>query len=469
MTFSAVGSVTAKILGQTLFLHQQQGFTSLVNNDIKDWASLEAIMDPTGVGAKGFQYALEPARNPSNAQVVNPSTRDRRMISGDADDIVTVEASSKVLEVVATFDDDVYLRAMMDPSEAHVQPLQLAMWNQTVNQKEHLLKQYYMDGSGVQATVSSVSVGSGVAVITLHNAYDKAGNVIFIQENQKLVAYSTAGAAHDMVPASDTIAYYLVTNVDHENNQITVAAKNSSGSALTISSNAAVVDGDVLYNYGDEAQGGPFDISNAATVDYGKMLYSPGLPSLGAADGRLVYGLTMSGKYAGSQVNLAGAALDSKAVTKLFSRLDRAVGESKYDYPFLKCSHNVFKYLIDSDEGKVMFQPGQRMSGGKGIFVDYGDYSTELVRRRFVPDTVIWAEPKLNAAMAAPGGLSKPVLQLKFSGFDFITDPQDNKIFRQKLVSGNRVEAWECHMKTFYGFCASQSAAIGSITNFSIS
>jgi hypothetical protein len=474
MTFTPIGSVTNKDLGQTLFLYQQQGFTSLVNNDVKDWASLEAIMDPTGVGAKGFQYALEPSRRPSNVQMVNPSSRDRLMISGRGDDIVTVQATSKVIEVVAQFDDDVYKRAMMDPTEIHVAPMQLAMWNQTMNLKEGLLKQYYQDGSGVQATVHStpaITISGGKATISLYNQYNKRGADIYFIEEQDIIFASTAGIQHFFRDGSAAnIPYYRITNVDYENHTITVDGRSSTGALVAIVDNShvslSIVAEDVIYNNGDLAQTVLPDLTGS--VDYGSCLYSPGLASLGAADGRLLRGLTMSGVYAGTQVDNLGATLDSKAVTALYAKLYRRVGEGKYDYPFMKTSFKTFKHLIDSDEGSVVFQPQQRERGGKKINVAFGDSETELCYRRFVPDYQIWAEPKLNDTMAAPGGLSKPVLQLQFSGFDFITDPSDNKIFRQKLVGGVRAETWECHMKTFFGFVASQSAAIGSITNFKI-
>jgi hypothetical protein len=84
-----------------------------------------------------------------------------------------------------------------------------------------------------------------------------------------------------------------------------------------------------------------------------------------------------------------------------------------------------------------------------------------------MPDYVMYAEPKKGSANAAMGTSLEPI-QFKFSGFDFMADPDTGAIFRNKLVSGARVAGWECQMQSFFAFVVLNHAAIGAIDGFTI-
>jgi len=467
----AINAVTDKAMGYTLWIDFMDGFTSLVNNDVKDWASLEAIVDASGAAARSMRYAVEPAREVSNAQMMNPGQSEIPLINGEAEDIVEKEALAKQLEVVAEFDYNVFERVSKSPELYYASPMAKAMFNKMVTSKEHLLLQYYGDGTGRQASISAVAEDSGVLTITLNNLHSKPGCPFWIRENQKLVPYTNAGVAHDPSVSAGTVAYLKVSSVDYENKQIVCQAFDSSDAQLTIDGVGTLAADDALFNYSDESNGGTFNLSSVA--DYGNLLYMPGLQSLGAADGRVVNGTTLSGAYAGTVADLGGRSLYFTDIAKGLAKLDRRVGQGKYEYPFIKVSYDTWRHLTDLDEGNKFLRPIEVIDdngrGAKKYMYYHDDYACEVVRRRFVPDYEMIAEPKLMDSMASEDSTIEPPLAFKFTGFDYIREPENDRIFRFKInSSGQRVQRVQCHLQTYGTFICSQSAAILRWNNFTI-
>lgn len=463
----AISAVTSKALGYTLWLHFQSGFTSLVNNDDKDFSSLEAIIDSSGAASRGIRYALEPSRPVSNVQNVNPGA-EVALINGESDDIVEKEALPKQVLAVAEFDYNVYERANQDPSQVYVGPMGMSLYNQMVSAKEHILAQYYGDGSGALATIGATpgfSVSSGVLTMTISNLSSDLGCIYWLREGQKVVFYTTGGVAHDSDGTSP--AYYKITGIDFANKTISVVAYNSSDVALTLTTENTIAAGDVLYNYADETNGGVFNRSSIS--DYGGLLYMPGLQSLAASDGRTVHSTVMSNGYAGTNVAKSSASLMFTDFGQGFALAHRRVGEGKYDYPLIKASYDTWRHLIDLDEGSKFLRPMENERGGKSYMYSYNDISAEVVGRRFVPDYEMWAEPKLKDSMAAPGVSREAPLMFKFTGFDFVKEPETNNIFRFKInSSGQRVQKAQCHLQTYGTFVCSQAAGVIRWSGFTI-
>lgn len=475
----AIDAVTNKQLGITLWIHFQNGFTSLVNNDAKDFASLEALVDSSGAASREVRFALQPARPVSNAQMRNPGARNSAFISGEEDTIVEKTALAKQLDVVGEFDYDVYMRAEQDPTQVYVGPMGMAVDNLMFNAKEHLLIQYYGAGDGKQAEVAAtptVIVNSGsldLMTVAIGNTYAHDGTIYNLREGQKIVFYSTAGAAHVPGASSGTVTYCKVESIINTGatKSINVSGWSSADVQLNLNSVGAIVITDLIYNQSDVANGAHF--TDASYTDYGAELYMPGLRSLAASDARVCNGVTMSGVYAGSEVNLSGANLHFTDLGSLFAKINRRVAEGKYDYPQLKCSFDVWNYLVNLDEGSKYLKPVVEQSpngrGEKKYMYYHNDIAAALVGRRFVADTDIWAEPKLMDSMSVPGVTKDGPIMFKFTGFDYVKEPGSNEIFRFKILSGNRVKVVQTHMQTFGTFVATQSAGIGRVSNFLIS
>lgn len=472
MSFVDVPAVTSKDLGNALFLFQVADFMSLVNNDVREFAALNAYLDPTGVTSKGIQYALQAARQVSNAQMVSVGKANRPLVQGSAHTITTMTALTKQLEVGAVFDHDVYLRAKADPESIHVDPMKLELHNQNISAKENVVKQWYGDGTGVQATIASVTSGtpSNKATLVVQNAVGYRGTIRWIQVGQKLATAHTDGTVSAFEGSS--IAYVQVVSVDVDNNSCVVEACQADGTVVSITGNGGsnpVAAADVIYNFGDVAQLTTLRDISGTDIDYDNGLYAPGLATHSQDDGRDLNGLALSGQYSGTRLELGGSvAFDpSVHITRLFEKLEDRNGVGEYIYPMLKCSPKMYRYAINADEDKVILQPMQREGGGKVVKVAYGEMETELSRSRFMPDYVMYAEPKKGSSNSSMGTSLEPI-QFKFSGFDFMADPDTGAIFRNKLVSGARVAGWECQMQAFFAFVVLNHAAIGAIDGFTI-
>jgi len=477
----AIDAVTNKQLGITLWIHFQSGFTSLVNNDVKDFASLEAVVDASGAAARQVNFALQPARPVSNAQMRNPGAKNSAFISGEEDTIVEKTATAKQMDVVGEFDYDVYMRAEQDPSQIYVGPMGMAVDNLMFNAKEHMLIQYYGDGSGAQAQLHStpsltvVNVGSlDEMSFVIGNTSAYLGTIYNIREEQKLVAYHIDGTAHAPSVTAGTVAYLKVTSVVNSGatKTVQVAAYSAADVKLDITAATTVAASDVLYNYSDVANGGVFNRS--AITDFGGLLYMPGLRALSAADGSVCNGVTLSGAYAGSELDIGGSTnLYFTDLGKLFSKINRRVAEGKYDYPQLKCSFDTWNYLVNLDEGSKFLKPVVEQSpngrGEKKYMYYHNDIACAVVGRRFVADSDIWAEPKLMDSMSVPGVTKEGPIMFKFTGFDYVKEPGSSDIFRFKISSAGRLKVVQTHMQTFGTFVATQSAAIGRIKGFLIS
>jgi hypothetical protein len=472
----AISAVTNKQLGYTLWIHFQDKFTSLVNNDVRDFASLEAVVDSAGAAARSVRYAVEPARPVSNAQMRDPGADGAAFINGEADTIVEKEALAKQLDVVGEFDYDVYKRAEKSPSEIYTGPMGMTLDRIAVNAKESLLTQYYGDGSGAQASVATIAGTTGTLDITLRNSSSYAGCPYWLRNRQKVVLASTAGVYHVPAVASGTPVYAVVSNMNYATKACSLTWYNSSDVALVVNgagSPACAAD-DVIYNYSDQSNGfAAAHINRGSVADWGGLLYMPGLQSLGANDGRTVNGTVLSGSYAGTVVDKSSANLFFTDFASLFDLIDRNVGEGKFEYPQLKCSYDTWTYTTNLDEGSKLLRPVVEQSpngrGEKKYMYDHGDYSAALVARRFVPDFEIIAEPKLADVQGMEGVTKEGPLMFKFTGFEYIMEPGSSEMFRFKISGGSRIKTVQAHLGTYGTFVCTQSAAIGRITGFVIS
>ncbi len=469
----AINAVTNKDLGISLWVFFQAGFTSLVNNDLKDFNSLEAVVDASGAAAREVRFALEPARPVSNAQMRDPGAKGAAFINGDAENIVEKIATAKQLDVVGEFDHDVFARCQMDPSQIYVGPMGKTLDNLMINAKENLLLQYYADGSGAVATlgaVGSATVSGGKMTWPISNVNTTPGSIYWLRENAKLVAYTAGGSVHVPTVSSGTPSYLKVDSIDHTAKTATFTCYDASGVLLTITAVSTITTGDILYNASDVNEGGVFNRS--AISDYGDLLYMPGLQSLGAADGRTVNDVVLGGVYAGSSIDKASASLFFTDIGALMAKIDRRCGEGKYDYELGKCSFDTWNYLVNLDEGSKFLKPVVEQSpngrGEKKYMYFHNDKAIQVVGRRFVPDYDMWFEPKLMNPMAPAGVTKDGPIMFKFTGFDYIKLPNSSEIFREKISGGNRLKTIQTHMQTFGTFVATQNAAIGRLTGFTI-
>ena len=467
----AIADVTAKALATTLQIRMEEGYIDLINNDVDDFASVEAMADATGAASREIRYALKGSRPVDNAQLVNPGAVEPAFIEGESSDIVEKTAKPKEINVACQFDQAVFARALADPSLVYAGVMDLTIFDQQVNSKEVVLRDYYGDATGARGTIATDNgtVASNAITYKLYNVSTKPGCPYWIEEGMKLMLVANDGTAVQPAVTSGTSAYIKVTSVDQLSSVKTITAQvyNAAGTLLTLDNTAAQTSQGtaldcILYSYGDLAQGGLID--RTGITDWGYLLHMTGLQALSANDGRTIDGTVRSGRYAGTVLDKGdNTPLHFTDFANLLGQLVRKNGADKYDYPMAKCSEEVWNHLINLDEGNKFLRP---MENGRGA-VDYyyvrKGQKIKFDSVRFCPDYDVWFEPKLKATMAGPDASNRAPILFKFTGFDYIQTPDSSSPFEWKVKGGQRLKVVEAHLQTFGQFVSQQASAIGRI------
>ena len=471
MSFSDLSGVSNKDLGETLLLYQIKDFLSIVNSDTENFRAIAKYMDSEGVTANGIFYSLQTSREVSNAQHVAVGATNRVLTKGKSHTLQQYTVNSKQLEVAATFDDDVLARAKEAPESTVVDPVKMEMHNQNINSEEMIAKSWWGDGTGVQATVASLTSGTPTnkATIVVYNQVAKRGTIRWIQKGQELHFVAANGTKLDFECAA-TPAYYKVDSINLAANSFIITPYTSADVATTITGNSGsnpVAAEARVHNAGDYAQqGSSYQDLSGTDINYDGGLYPVGLATHSANDGRKIGTLTLDSTIGGTRYTASGSP-SPDMILDLMRMLEDANGRGEFVYPSLDCSTKLYTYLLQADENAVVLQPQQRARGGKVITVAWGEGDTEFNRTRFCPDYIMYAAP-MNGPRRGAFGEQQAPLQFKFSGFDFMTNPGNNDIFFPKFISGEQVAAWVARMRSFYAFVCPHHPSLGSIAGFTV-
>lgn len=461
-------------LENTLHSRFDEGWYNLINDDTEEFNSLLLKKDERGASSKDFTFAAQGARPVANAQLTKIDGRDRAFIQGKNSTITNHTAKAKKIQVVCEFDEDDWKRAEKDPEHAFENAMDLEVYNQAVNSKEIILRDYASDGTGALSTVTGAgTIASGEVTFTTYMNKDFAtypGWIFLMQEGMEIIFADSDGTERVPTVSAGTYSRYSVEEVDYEAKTFLAQAQDSDGTKLTVTA-TNVVDEDHVYPFSDKGQFGIID--RTSITDYGLEGHMPGLQSLGAADGRVTNGVTLSGVYAGTQVDVtdggSNPALFHTMFNKALAKANRRVGRDKFDYPAMKCSFDTWNHVINLDEGNKIIKPTMNERGAVSYHYIRGKQQIELVEGRFCPDYEIWFEPKLKQPRGSKNvKTDKEPLKFLYSGYEFKKEPGSDKTWRYKVVGGVRVETIESHLQTYGTFVCGQSAALIRLTGFSI-
>lgn len=461
---------TTALMGKTLQIRFDDGWTSLVNSDVEDFAAIEAMKQEEGSVNRKFEFAVQGARNVSNAQLVSVGVNDAPFVEGSGTNISTYNAAAKQIEVVCQFDQPTFERAKRDPDLIYEDPMDAEIYDQQINAKEVILRDWATDGTGALCTSTGAgSIGSGRVTVTVYNNYafaTKPGFIYLMSEGMKLVSGINDGTEQTPTVSSGTFSYWLVESVDYDNNQMVISARDASDSELTVTV-TNLTDLSIFYPASDKAQLSGL-LARDAVSDYGNLLHMPGRQSLGADDSRVVNEVTLTGSYAGTQKDCSGDDLHYTQFNDLLQRGARRVGRSKYDWKTMQASFKAYNHLINLDEGNKIIKHLENERGGRSYYYVRGRQKVELVEGRFCPDYEIWFEPSLREVKGSSNISRKAPVRFLFSGFDFIKDPDSGAMFRYKIKSGTRRKTIESTLQAWGTFVASQNAAILRMYNFGV-
>lgn len=463
-------------LGRVLLIYQTKSYQSLLNEDVYEFQNLVSVnSERAGSTAESYTYQRLTALGHDSVREVDPGGASKEFFSGDSSVLDRITVKMKETQTAVEVRQDVWKRAQLSYKDAAtaLDPLKLELHNKNIITLQRKEKTYHGDGTGVLAENSAAAtISGGTAILSLYNQEGKRGFVRWLEFNDKVQLRDPDGTQRVPSVSSGTFSYFRVFArtelvVAGTAPTVTLKAYDSSDTELTITAFASAADGDYLFPDHQPA----VDLSGAI-ADYAEITnVEPGLISISAEDGRVVDGVTMSGVSAGTHQDAGGATFWHTQFSELLSKLKLRSGEHKYKFPTIKMSPEVFDFIVTLNEGqRFLTDIKEAEHGMMGYYYTHRDTLSKLQVSRYCPSYRMYFEPQ-NKKLDGSVDVSKDApLRFVFSDFDFITRPDNGKIWDWKVDStAGRLQIMQAHMQGFCRFIAPQASAIGVLKNYSLS
>lgn len=298
------------------------------------------------------------------------------------------------------------------------------------------------DGSGVIGVVASVTANATTNLLTVvlsttHANADRSHPGWF--EEDDLVKFATtAGTAHSTINNNGTtVADWKVYSVDVDNATIVFQPLDSNGDAIDITTatlgNTDPTAADCIYRKGIAAN----DLTAISTNDYNSISrVFAGLPSLSAADGRTVNGLTMSGVLAGTQRSAGGALLSPQDFQKALSlakrRTSGKTGDKDLTYSEALMHDIVYDMLAEQAEAnRTWYNVQDPSTGVSKIGHRHNKTFVEFTQDEFFPFQRIYILPDQKGPLSFIGHDMK---QVKVGGTSEFLQPSASGANYQKTA-----------------------------------
>lgn len=447
-------------LGLLIQIAFSNGIRNQISTDFRDYEYIKRAKVANSL-ARELRFMFQTSLGPSAIQYSNPGTPSRSFPRSQNVSVSEYIAVLKGLDATLEIDYETFDRARKNP-QVYGQPVQIEMESKMAAAKRRLASDLHGDGTGVLGTIASAaktSPDSNKLVFTL--SYGSRGHAGLFEPDDFLVLKSASGgtSALDTNLTTEPV-YWKVVGRDRDNNKVTLegwAADGSGNPTAPVATISAIsvqpTAGDVFYRYGQ----GTF--ANLTSVsDYGTATeVIAGLPSLVAADGRVIHGITMSGVTAGTHYDAGGNPLDVKHIQRLMSNVKIAVGQDRYRWKQLLMAPESHATLIESRESDRRFQTVEDNKRGIKFFAYiHGNDVLECTESEFCPQDVIYCMPETKGGEKV----------LEFHGSDFETvKGQDMTDFHLK-VDGGYKNSMVSFLHASGVLICKHPASVGVIKNF---
>lgn len=321
----------------------------MIKRDLKKEEPLARSVRFRAVAELGYSASAAP-RNPG--AVYN-------FAKGRLSKVDEFEAQYKEQATTVSVPYSLYKQAQLAKDKKAIEPLILEMQNKAIAESRITAAQLWLDGTGVRATASSVdetSIAAGRVVVTLLDTDAARGHALCCELGDVLVLSQTSGTLRAASGAGAGSLYgYKVYDRDQTAQTVTFDLIDSDFNVLTNISATNLASGDVFYRVEQPTRPNLGSIS-----DYGSASeIFPGIESWGAADGRSVFGMTMSGVYKGTQFDAGGDQLDAIHVERALGLGKTRMGEGRFSYKQMIMDDFSHSQLIDQRETDRRFNTYQ--------------------------------------------------------------------------------------------------------------
>lgn len=353
-------------------------------------------------------------------------------------------------------------KAISDMSK-YGEPLAEELRSKTIALSRLLSYRVFGDGTGVLGEAGSAgTISSGRVVLPIQSGAADRGFIGNFQLDDEVHVYTTAGAAVNPTVSAGTFDHYKIVERDRAAGTITLAARDSSLSELTVTATNISAD-NVLYRSQQVVNGNIPDLTAAGlaagTIDYNTLSESfVGLDSLSAKDNRLANGINHSGAFAGTQRDAGGNPIDSQDFQKLMSQVMVAVGQGRYKYNKAFMAWETLDALVESRETDRRFQSitdSKRGVQGELGYV-HGKNSIVFTPDEFCPFQRIYCVPEGD------------VMQFYGADFEFVNPNGSGQQFFLKPNGSGHDRMIRAYMEGSGALCSVHSAGIGRIQNFTV-
>ncbi len=455
MTYANKAVVGSLDIGNFLKIYSAKGIYNNLSTASELWKFMEKkrVAKPEG---REVRYLLRSARGQEAAQ----------FLPAGAEGSFPASRRTTQVEAVAYFKDfgttiDVP-RHLLNKSgselAAYGQPLAEELDAKGVATARMLSRALCGDGTGVLGVVASAAISGGDVVITLSSTSADAGrsHVGWMESDEKVLVYSTAGVFQTNTNSSGTTTYYRVVTVDSAANTVTLQPYSSADAALTATAVNDITAGDLIYPFGvgtDHIN----DLSGSVS-DYGLASNSlVGLESLAADDGRVVNGLTMSGAISGSRVDAAGSIIDRTHFQSALSLAKRRCGKDRYKWNTALMFDDTYDAMMESWEtDRMIVSSGDSVRGASNT-LGYQHGKDKVV---FSPDEFV---QKNRIFIPAEGD----ALQFRGTSIEQV-EVDGKKLFMPNDSSGNHQRKVRSYLEGSGLFFATHPAAIAVIEGFTV-
>lgn len=447
----AFNNIDVPALGNLLQIKFSDGIRNQISKDFRDWEMvLKAKVSNSA--ARELRFMLLTAFGVDAINYANPGTIDSVFPSADRSSLQEYTAKFKEIRATIEVQYDLFERAIMSP-EKYGEPIKVEMDSKLSASKRRLAADFHADGTGVLGTVSSCTLAS---VATLDSSDSVRGHVGLFEYGQKVVPKTAAGGASATVAATGTFSHFVVVQKDRENQILTLQAVNTAGANTALTT--APASGEVLYR---KAQTDAGDIPNLSSIaDYGTATQvMAGLPSLVAADGRTIHGMTMSGAIAGSELDAGGNPIDVRHIQRAMSQVKVKVGQDQYSWKMMVQAPETLDSLIESRETDRRFMSMEDSARGTKKFVyQHQNDSLECYTSEYCQPKRIYILPESKAGQKV----------LEFHGSDFKTvKAPGGGDFHLKPSASGFVATVVSYMQAIGVVICKHPASVAVIRNFS--
>lgn len=448
MSFS---NIDIPALGNLLQIKFSDGIRNQISKDFRDW---EMVLKSkvSNSAARELRFMLLTAFGVDAINYANPGTIDSAFPSADRSSLQEYTAKFKEIRATIEVQYDLFERAIMSP-EKYGEPIKVEMDSKLSASKRRLAADFHADGTGVLGTVASSTLAS---VVTLDVSDTARGHVGLFEYGQKVVPKTAAGGASAAVAVTGTFSHFVVVQKDRDNQILTLQAVNTAGANTALSTAPAAAE--VLYR---KAQADAGDIPNLSSIaDYGTATQvMAGLPSLVAADGRVIHGMTMSGAIAGTEQDAGGNPIDVRHIQRAMSQVKVKVGQDQYSWKMMVQAPETLDSLIESRETDRRFmtmEDGTR--GTKKFMYQHQNDSLECYTSEYCKPKRIYILPESKAGQKV----------LEFHGSDFKTvKAPGGGDFHLKPSASGFVATVVSYMQAIGVVICKHPASVAVIRNFS--